>query len=542
MAIVVGAGFCAALTERGGLWMFGWNSMGQLGIGAEFIDQVAPFPPTLLGGVGYVGGDDIEALVGGVEALALVGGVEALALVGGVEALALVGGAGAPALVGGAGAPALVGGAGAPALVGGAGHGGGAQPVAGHPFAHEAVVMVSAGRSHTACLTDSGAVWVWGVNIAGDLGLGDDRDRVAPVRWGAGTCAGVPVAMVACGNRTTLVLTRDGAVWQCGQMYFTNDGTLVPALVAGLPRVCMVSAGQFHHMALDVDGCVWTWGGSLMGALGTLQGAPGDLRVDFTPGRIAPEAFGGSAVVFVDAGDERSAAVTEEGVLWVWGTQRNNHHNEPDGANVIFALPTVMQGGARAPWDGSRVLMVSYGATYALVLTEDGAVWSWGRGRQGKLGHNDLLDRWTPTRIPQAAFGGAVMVLVAAGNSGSLIGDVSMAVSEEGILYTWGQGALGHRGAAPGPCLAPFPVAATLPAGSRVGRGCRLPRLSALAFGMGTSTRLARTAGGQRGVYEGAPRDVLRAIVEAAGSEGAGPYAHMREGQLRLLGVRARVT
>jgi len=115
MAIVASAGFCVALTERGGLWVVGKNDMGQLGTGLQGAHPVALTPFTLLGGVGYIGGDEIEALVGGVEALVLVGAAQ----------------------------PAV----------------GAAQPAAGaaHPFAHEGVVMVAAGCNHTTCLTRTAA-------------------------------------------------------------------------------------------------------------------------------------------------------------------------------------------------------------------------------------------------------------------------------------------------------------------------------------------------------------------------------------------------
>jgi len=501
MAIAASAGFCVALTERGGLWVVGQNDMGQLGTGAENThpEHITPF--TMLGGVGNVFGDDIAALVGGVEALALVGGVEALALVGGVEALPLVAAA---------------------------------QPAPGepHPFANESVVMLGVGRNRTVCLTDSGVVWAWGMNVSGDLGHGDLDNRAVPVRWAAGACGGVPVAMVACGTSATLALTRDGAVWQCGLMLFADEGSLLPAQVAGLPPAVMVAAGTFHNIALAANGHVWTWGASLKGALGTVPAVVGGLQINFTPRSLTPADFGGQTVVFVAAGVESSAAVTHQGALWVWGLFRDGRGTpEP---SVIHAAPTLLQGAGAQAWDGLPVMTVSLGDKYALALTADMGVWSWGRDIHGRLGHADIMDRWVPTRIPRAAFGGSDVVLACAGGA-SLDWDVSMAVSAEGILYTWGPGTIGHHGVDAEPSTAPFPVAETLAPGGRVGRSARLPRQFALALCMGTDARLGVDA-----AHRDVNADMLREVAElCAALDGA--YAHMHEGQLRLLGVRERI-
>jgi len=369
------------------------------------------------------------------------------------------------------------------------------------------------------------------MNIRGDVGHGDLLDRAAPVRWAAGSCGGVPVAMVACGTRITLALTRDSTVWQCGHMMFAEEGSLLPEQVAGLPPVVMVGAGTFHNIALAADGLVWTWGSSLMGALGTVPAVVGGIEVHFTPQSLGPAEFGGQTVVFVAAGSESSAAVTQQGALWVWGIFRDGRfHDEP---TVIHEAPTLLQGGGVQAWDGSRVT-VSLGDRYALMVTEDGGVWSWGRNTEGRLGHNDMLDRWVPTRIPRAAFGGSSVVLAAAGNR-SYRGDASMAVSAEGILYSWGRGAVGHHGAAAEPSLVPFPVAETLAPGARVGRSCRLPQQFALAFCMGTHARL-----GDEVTYKDDPGEMVCDVVQCC-TVLDGAYAHMREGQLRLLGVRERI-
>jgi len=91
----------------------------------------------------------------------------------------------------------------------------------------------------------------------------------------------------------------------------------------------------------------------------------------------------------------------------------------------------------------------------------------------------------------------------------------------------------------------PTPVAASLAPGSRVGRGCGLPRRHTTAFCMGTLPRLGGGSGAPiaraRSVVYDANENVLQVIVQQAAAL-TGLYRHMGEGQLRLLAVRERVS
>ena len=110
-----------------------------------------------------------------------------------------------------------------------------------------------------------------------------------------------------------------------------------------------------------------------------------------------------------------------------------------------------------------------------------------------------------------------------------------MAVTGKGVLYSWGTSALGH-GDMDERVLVPTAVAATLPAGARVGRTCGVAPGHTLGFCMGVHARL----GAENCVYSSLSDDVLWRIAEA-GRLPTGAYLHMGEGLLRLLAVRLRV-
>nr|XP_057932864.1 probable E3 ubiquitin-protein ligase HERC1 isoform X2 [Doryrhamphus excisus] len=76
---------------------------------------------------------------------------------------------------------------------------------------------------------------------------------------------------------------------------------------------------------------------------------------------------------------------------------------------------------------------------HTLAFTTEGEVFSWGDGDYGKLGHGNSSTQKYPKLI-QGPLQGKVVVCVAAGYRHSA------AVSEEGELYTWGEGDFGRLG------------------------------------------------------------------------------------------------
>ena len=82
---------------------------------------------------------------------------------------------------------------------------------------------------------------------------------------------------------------------------------------------------------------------------------------------------------------------------------------------------------------------MSAGEHHSLALTADGAVWSWGWGAFGRLGHGHTQSQLLPKKVE--AFAGQRVVAVSAAQYHSL------AVTADGAVFTWGEGehgCLGH--------------------------------------------------------------------------------------------------
>eukprot|EP00277_Geminigera_cryophila_P015265 CAMPEP_0179451522 /NCGR_PEP_ID=MMETSP0799-20121207/35587_1 /TAXON_ID=46947 /ORGANISM="Geminigera cryophila, Strain CCMP2564" /LENGTH=179 /DNA_ID=CAMNT_0021246887 /DNA_START=187 /DNA_END=723 /DNA_ORIENTATION=+ len=129
-------------------------------------------------------------------------------------------------------------------------------------FDGKAVVMVAAGRKHTACVVSDGTLWSWGKGDYGRLGNGDSKPRQRPERVPKEMFGGSPAVMVTCGNTHSLVLTIEGRVWSCGWGHLgrlghgDNADKLVLTLVTaegfrGAPDdelIIMVAAGGDHSV------------------------------------------------------------------------------------------------------------------------------------------------------------------------------------------------------------------------------------------------------------------------------------------------------
>ncbi|KAK7926265.1 hypothetical protein WMY93_008575 [Mugilogobius chulae] len=91
-----------------------------------------------------------------------------------------------------------------------------------------------------------------------------------------------------------------------------------PALVTLPEQIVQVVAGGMHSVCLSESGHVYTFGCNDEGALGRDTSEEGSETV---PGKVELE----QKVVQVSAGDSHSAALTEEGVVYVWGSFRDNN-------------------------------------------------------------------------------------------------------------------------------------------------------------------------------------------------------------------------
>lgn len=125
------------------------------------------------------------------------------------------------------------------------------------------VTSVAAGAEHTVVATSDGEVYAWGWGRYGNLGDGERVDRHSPAR--VHNLDGVPVTNVACGWRHSAAIDSGGRVFTWGWSKYgqlghgDQDDRLIACEVSSLSGrpVLQIAGGWRHTMALDQEGTVW---------------------------------------------------------------------------------------------------------------------------------------------------------------------------------------------------------------------------------------------------------------------------------------------
>uniref|UniRef100_A0A4W5NG08 HECT domain-containing protein n=1 Tax=Hucho hucho TaxID=62062 RepID=A0A4W5NG08_9TELE len=157
------------------------------------------------------------------------------------------------------------------------------------------LAQITAGGDHSFALTLSGAVFGWGKNSAGQLGLGDTIDRPAPAPV---DCLNLKKTIaVSCGVEHTAVLTKGGLVFTFGSGRYGQLGhnslrdELRPRLVAELwgAKVTQIACGRNHTLTfVGSFKKIYSFGHGELGQLGNGvkmdQSVP--LPVQLSQGRI----------------------------------------------------------------------------------------------------------------------------------------------------------------------------------------------------------------------------------------------------------------
>ncbi|KAI9845712.1 MAG: hypothetical protein M1837_004545 [Sclerophora amabilis] len=233
---------------------------------------------------------------------------------------------------------------------------------------------------------------------------------------------------------------------------------LNPRLAAASVGVVQLATGGMHCAALTRDNQILTWGVNDQGALGRDTEWDGglvdvdqhkddaksddssDSELGLNPREATPTEIDASDVpegtIFtqVAAADSATFALTDDGLVWGWGTFRSN-----DG--VLGFSPN--QQIERRPTLVSTLKSVTKlvaGSNHVLALTSGGSVYAWGSGQQNQLGRR-VVERTKLNSLLPREFGlPRSIVAIGAG------AHHSFAIHSNGKAYGWGLNNFGQTG------------------------------------------------------------------------------------------------
>jgi alpha-tubulin suppressor-like RCC1 family protein len=247
---------------------------------------------------------------------------------------------------------------------------------------------VCIGESSVLSLKDDNTLWSWGNNGEGQLGLGDTVSRSSPTQVGLST----DWQYVFIQTRTSLGLKTNGTLWSwgrnnLGQLGLNNViGKSSPTQVGVDTNWQLVSASRYAQSAIKTDGTLWLWGRNNYGQLGL-----GDTISKSSPTQV------GSATNWykLSIGNHVSpAAIKTDGTLWMTGYNAVGQL----GLNNRTNVSNFTQIGSDTNW--KQISVGESGGVAAIKI--DGTLWAWGRNVYGMLGLDDAFYRSSPTQVGTA--------------------------------------------------------------------------------------------------------------------------------------------
>jgi alpha-tubulin suppressor-like RCC1 family protein len=322
----------------------------------------------------------------------------------------------------------------------------------------EKVVQIAVGGAGLTgsglALTDGGHVYSWGYD--GQGALGDDAtlaNKSAPVAvsptWGSDRP--VSIASVAGGGR---VVTESGHLYawgynEWGQTGVDNGGGNIttPVEVTSLYRpsdpVVEVVGGSASMIVRTASGLVFAAGSKSRGQRGDNTTDPDGYNT-YTPALGQPSFTGlpaGDSIVSVGTGTSYAFAVSGTGKVWGWGFGQSGRLGDGGGSHdqltPLPISPTLVDA-------GDTVASVEIGGlgNISMLLTEQGHLYTVGSGNNGLLGNGATTNTTAFAKItswPSRPANDPIVDAVVGGST-------AMAVTQSGVVYTWGNSLVTNQG------------------------------------------------------------------------------------------------
>lgn len=297
-------------------------------------------------------------------------------------------------------------------------------------FKNDIPVCLSCGDEHTAIVTENMKLYMFGSNNWGQLGLGSKAAVTKPTCVKALKSEKVKIA--ACGRNHTLISTEGGNVYAAGG---NNEGQLglgdteerntfhLIKFFTSQHKIKQLSAGSNTSAALTEDGELFMWG----------DNSEGQIGLENTTNVCVPHKVNiGKPVSWISCGYYHSAFVTMGGELYTFGETDSGKLGLPSHLLTNHTIPQKVQG---IP---ENVTQVACGGAHTVVLT-DKAVYSFGMGHFGQLGLGTFVFESSEPRVIEQTKNNKIISVFCGENHTALI-------TAKGLMYTFGDGRHGKLG------------------------------------------------------------------------------------------------
>jgi alpha-tubulin suppressor-like RCC1 family protein len=215
-----------------------------------------------------------------------------------------------------------------------------------------------------------------------------------------------------------------------------GDGSIVSKsspvqTISGGTNWKKITASYSTSAAIKQDGTLWVWGNNAFGQLGTNDIISRSSPIQtISSGTNWKEISSGGAL-----SNGYMGGIKTDGTLWMWGGSNIgvNYRGGALGNNTVIPRSSP----AQTISGGTNWNTISVGAEIVAAIKTDGTLWIWGGNSYGQLGTNNRISASSPV---QTISGGTNWKQV------STNGYHTAAIKTDNSLWLWGQGASGQLG------------------------------------------------------------------------------------------------
>jgi len=236
-----------------------------------------------------------------------------------------------------------------------------------------------------------------------------------------------PIHQISFGVHHLAFVTEDGNLYTCGAGAKFELGTgreedraFEARRLKDLPPMDQVQCGEHHTVALSRDGDVYTFG---WGGHDLFVGGTGTKLEDASkPTKLAK--FSDAPVVQIACGNHHTLALTADHRVFVWGRGESGvtgtHAGFMRGVSASHSVPTEID-----LFKEGKIKIVYIHSTHrhSGAISDKGVLYTWGNNKHGQIGTTTVsLDMYATEPIPTETQGlsGEFIKIFAAGETGSV--------------------------------------------------------------------------------------------------------------------------
>lgn len=248
---------------------------------------------------------------------------------------------------------------------------------------------IDAGSDYMGAIRN-GDLYMWGANDCGQLGTGDYDLRTEPTKISLPN--NEKAHELWCGDGYTFVRTQSGAFYCFGDNSSYQLGMSTKTDHVNRPTENEELSGKGAELSLASDHVIALYGGTVYGWGKNTSGTLGMLPDLVKAPTVIDETL--ISIKAISTGDYHSLAIDLDGRLWAWGSNSAGQLAVVAAKSVRIPEQVIVEAVRYVKNDGVKekeeyeVLFdaVCAAGTHTMALSADGMIWGWGTNAYGQLG------------------------------------------------------------------------------------------------------------------------------------------------------------